>query len=256
MDIKDYWNDRAATDKGNATTNDVFMRELERETLITHLRRLGCHSGSRMLDAGCGDGGTIFALDEAFSCALTGCDYSTPMIDLARQKLADSPNPRIDFVVADVREIGATFDARSFDFISTDRCLINLPSADDQFAAIGALARLLRPGGVYLAIENFVEGNDRLNELRHLFGLPPIEIRWHNRFFREPEFVACAGRHFRTIEKVDFSSSYYLATRVIYAALCAVEGRSPDYRHLIHERSPRLPAVGDFSPIKLFLLGK
>ncbi|MGH7874294.1 MAG: class I SAM-dependent methyltransferase, partial [Candidatus Binatia bacterium] len=154
MDIKDYWNGRAATDKVNATTNDVFMRELERETLIAHLRRLGCHSRSQVLDAGCGDGGTIFALDAAFSCALTGCDYSTSMIDLARQKLAESPNPRIDFVVADVLEIDAVFRSQSFDFVSTGRCLINLKSTEDQFAAIGALARLLRPGGVYLAIEN------------------------------------------------------------------------------------------------------
>jgi hypothetical protein len=29
-----------------------------------------------------------------------------------------------------------------------------------------------------------------------------------------------------------------------------------DYRHLIHKRSTRLPAAGDFSPIKLFVLGK
>jgi ubiquinone/menaquinone biosynthesis C-methylase UbiE len=256
MDIKDYWNCRAGTDRANPTTNDVFMRELERQTLIAHLRRLGCHSGSHVLDAGCGDGLTVFALAAAFGCALTGCDYSTSMIDLARRKLAESPNPRIDFIIADVCKIGVVFDSESFDFVSTDRCLINLQSTKDQFAAIGALAGLLRPGGVYLAIENFVEGNDRLNELRHIYGLPPIEIRWHNKFFRESEFIACAESHFRMIEKIDFSSSYYFATRVIYAAVCAVNGTPLDYYHLIHERSPRLPAVGDFSPIKMFILSK
>jgi ubiquinone/menaquinone biosynthesis C-methylase UbiE len=256
IDIKNYWNDRATADKANATTNDIFMRELERDTLITRLRRLGCYAGSRVLDVGCGDGGTIFALDEAIGCALSGTDYSISMIDLARQKLATRPNRRIDFTVADVREIGTAFASQSFDFVSTDRCLINLPTRVDQFAAIGALAGLLRPGGVYLAIENFVDGNDRLNELRGLYGLPPIEIRWHNRFFREAEFAACARQHFRTLETVDFSSSYYFATRVIYSALCAVDGTSPDYRHLIHERSTKLPPFGDFSPIKLFVLGK
>jgi hypothetical protein len=132
----------------------------------------------------------------------------------------------------------------------------SIPTSVDQFAAIGAVAGLLRPGGAYLAIENFVDGNDRLNELRSLYGLPPIEIRWHNRFFREAEFAACARQHFRTLETVDFSSSYYFATRVIYSALCAVDGTSPDYRHLIHERSTKLPPFGDFSPIKLFVLGK
>jgi ubiquinone/menaquinone biosynthesis C-methylase UbiE len=256
MDIKDYWNDRAAADKANATTNDIFMRELERATLIANLRRLGCHSESHVLDVGCGDGSTIFALDEAFGCVLSGTDYSTSMIDLARQTLVERPNRRIDFTVADAREIGMAFASQSFDFVSTDRCLINLQTSQDQFAAIGALAGLLRPGGAYLAIENFVEGNDRLNELRSLYGLSPIEIRWHNRFFRESEFVACSKRYFRTLEKIDFSSSYYFATRVIYAALCAIEGELPDYRHPIHMRSTKLPSFGDFSPIKLFVLRK
>jgi ubiquinone/menaquinone biosynthesis C-methylase UbiE len=256
MDIKAYWNDRAATDTANATTNDVFLRELERATLIDHLRRLGCTAHSRVLDAGCGDGATVFALREAFGCTLVGRDYSASMIDLARQRLAAAPSPRIDFAVADVRRIDSELASEGFDFVSTDRCLINLETSDQQFAAIEALARLLRPGGFYLAIENFVEGNDRLNELRRLFDLPPIEIRWHNLFFHEADFVACAREHFRTVEKHDFSSAYYLATRVIYSKLCALEGRQPDYRHPVHELGTRLPAVGDFSPIKLFVLGK
>jgi hypothetical protein len=58
------------------------------------------------------------------------------------------------------------------------------------------------------------------------------------------------------VEQHDFSSAYYLATRVIYSKFCALEGTPPDYRHPIHELSTKLPAVGDFSPIKLFILGK
>jgi ubiquinone/menaquinone biosynthesis C-methylase UbiE len=256
MDIKGYWNERASADTAAPTTNDVFLRKLERATLIAHLRRLGCNRDSRVLDAGCGDGGTLFALAEALGCTLTGSDYSTAMIDLALQKLAGRPNPRLNFSLADVREIGTVFAPESFDFVSTDRCLINLESNDEQFAAIEALADLLRPAGYYLAIENFIEGNDRLNQLRSLYGLPPIKIRWHNRFFHEAAFVAHAKRHFRTVEKFDFSSSYYFATRVIYSTHCAAEGKSPDYRHPIHEQSTKLPTFGDFSPIKLFVLGK
>lgn len=255
-DIKAYWNERAAADQANATTNDVFLRELERATLIAELRRLGCGADAKILDAGCGDGETVFALAEAFGCAATGMDYSSAMIDLARKRLAANPNPRVDFAIGDLREGDKIFAPESFDFISTDRSLINLPSAEEQFAAIAALARLLRPGGYYLAIENFVEGNDALNALREIYGLPPIEIRWHNRFFREAEFAACASRHFRTVERKDFSSSYYFATRVIYSALCAAEGMAPDYRHPIHAQSVKLPPFGQYSPIKLFVLGK
>jgi ubiquinone/menaquinone biosynthesis C-methylase UbiE len=256
MEIKDYWNQRAATEPANATTNDVFMRVLERATLIEHLRRLGCGANSRVLDAGCGDGESLLALNDAFGCVLVGRDYSRSMIDLANDRLATRPDARIDLAVGDVREVGDTFDGESFDFVSTDRCLINLESEEEQFRAIAGIARVLRPGGFYLAIENFVEGNDRLNELRRSFDLPPIAIRWHNRFFREADFVARVKEHFCTLQKVDFSSAYYLATRVIYSKLCALDGKSPNYRHPIHELSTKLPELGDFSPIKLFVLGK
>lgn len=254
MDIKDYWTERAATDSTNATTNDVYMRVLERATLIERLRALGCNANSRALDAGCGDGETLFALEDAFTCHLTGRDYASSMIDLAHAKRAERPASHIDFAVGDVREVAQNFGAEAFDFVMTDRCLINLSSEAEQYDAIAGIATSLRPGGSYLAIENFVEGNDRLNEMRALFGLPPIEIRWHNKFFRTVDFRAQVSQHFRSVEMFDFSSTYYLATRVIYSKFCALEGRIPDYRHPIHESSVKLPAAGDFSPIKLVVL--
>jgi len=256
MEIKQYWTERAATDSANATTNDLYLRVLERETLISHLRRVGCAARSRVLDAGCGDGETLFALDAGFGCELVGRDFASAMIDLANTRLAAQPNSRLSFAVGDVREVAQIFGDSSFDFITTDRCLINLESEAEQYAAIEGIARALKPGGYYLAIENFVEGNDRLNEMRALYGLPPIAIRWHNKFFRERDFVERVKRSFATVEKFDFSSSYYLATRVVYSRLCAVEGKTPDYRHPIHAESTKLPAFGDFSPIKLFVLGK
>ena len=256
MDIKDYWNERATKDASNATTNDVCMRSLERVTLVEQLRRLGCTIESRVLDAGCGDGETLVALDDAFGCVIFGRDYSASMLDLARKRVSERPRSRFNVALGDVRSLRSEFADESFDFISTDRCLINLESEEQQFSAIAGIAGLLRPGGFYLAIENFVEGNDRLNELRRTFELPPIEIRWHNRFFTEKTFIPRMKEHFSFIEKVEFCSAYYLATRVIYSKLCAVEGRSPDYRHPIHELSTKLPLFGDFSPIKLFVLGK
>jgi ubiquinone/menaquinone biosynthesis C-methylase UbiE len=256
MEIKQYWTERAMADSANATTNDLYLRVLERETLISHLRRLGCAAGSRVLDAGCGDGETLFALDAAFGCHLVGRDFASSMIDLANARLATNPNSRMNFAIGDVREVAQTFDEGSFDFVTTDRCLVNLGSEAEQYAAIEGVARALKPGGYYLAIENFIEGNDRMNAMRAIYGLPPIAIRWHNKFFREEEFVARTKRMFKTLEKFDFSSSYYFATRIIYSRLCAIEGKSPDYRHPIHAQSTKLPPFGDFSPIKLFVLGK
>lgn len=256
MEIKKYWTERAGTDGAKATTDDIHLRVLERRTLIEQLQRLGCGEPARVLDAGCGDGQTLFALAGAFRSTFVGRDFAPGMIDVANARLAANLDPKLEFAVGDVREVAQTFGADAFDFITTDRCLINLESDDEQYGAIEGIARALKPGGAYLCIENFIEGNDKLNQMRALYGLKPIEIRWHNRFFREADFAPRMKKLFTGVEKFEFSSSYYFATRVVYSKLCAVDGKTPDYLHPIHAESVHLPAFGDFSPIKLYLLTK
>ena len=256
MSIKDYWDERAATTPKAATTDDVYLRVLERSTLIQQLTRLGCNNNSRILDAGCGDGATLLALQNAFHGQLTGRDYSASMIELAKQRFDSIPDANIDLAVGDVRKLSEMFAPASFDFVSTCRCLINLETETEQYDAIGGIASQLKPGGYYLAIENFVEGNESLNKARALYELPAINIRWHNRFFNTRDFKTQAAKHFQHIEMIEFSSAYYFATRVIYSKLCAIEGKSPDYQHDIHRMSVDLPVMGDFSPVKLFILRK
>ncbi len=53
------------------------------------------------------------------------------------------------------------------------------------------------------------------------------------------------------VEVDDFTSTYYLVTRVAYSAMCQREGVAPDYEHPLHEIATMLPAVGRFSPIRL-----
>jgi len=257
MEIKNYWNQRAASDTVNATTNDIYLRVLERQTLIDELQKLGCSPESSVLDLGCGDGKTIETLCAKFGCKGTGLDFSHAMVQLADERSYKLKSRlELTFVTGDIRKIKQQLAGQQFDFVLTDRSLINLEKSIEQLEAIGNIANLVRPGGHYLAIENFVEGNERLNELRKNFELPPIPIRWHNKFFEENSFIEEAQKHFGGVRKIDFSSAYYLATRVIYSKLCQVDGIEPDYGHPIHEFSVSLPQIGDFSPIKLFILRK
>lgn len=257
MKVNEYWDQRAQSHEKNATTDDVFLRVLERQVLSDELNKLGCGADSDILDLGCGDGETSWHLWKEFGCHVLGVDYSPAMIQLAKKRLSDiSRMPRVDFLLGDVREPTKLLGDMRFDFVMTDRCLINLESAEEQFELIQGIANLLRPDGYFLAIENFQEGQESLNYLRKLFDLPPIPIRWHNRYFNEWEFECEARRYFREIRKVDFSSSYYLATRVIYSKMCQLQGVEPDYWHPIHQLSTKLPHAGDFSPIKLFVMKK
>jgi hypothetical protein len=112
----------------------------------------------------------------------------------------------------------------------------------------------LKPQGYYLAVENFVEGHDAMNRARQAVGLPEIPVRWHNLYFEEKSFRIMAEPFFENITFKDFSSSYYFATRVIYSALCMMRGEKVDYNHEIHQFAPRLPWIGQFSPIRMAVL--
>lgn len=257
MHIKDYWNQRAFSDIEHATTNDIFLRVLERTVLSRELHQLGCGPESKLLDFGCGDGLTALHVSKELGCHVLGVDYSPAMIELARKRLSDvGENGRVEFLLGDVTDASRLLVNCQFDFVITDRCLINLETAEEQFRSIQGIAQLVKTDGYYLAIENFEEGQEQLNQMRELFELPPIEVRWHNRYFREEEFRVEAERYFRDVRKLCFSSTYYLATRVIYSKLCQLQGVDPDYSHPIHEFSTKLPHVGDFSPIKLFVMRK
>jgi SAM-dependent methyltransferase len=257
-EIQRYWNARAE-ERGTsraATTDDVYLRELETTTIVDALIRRDADHGD-LLDVGCGDGYSSLRIAAALPyLRIRGIDYSEAMIRLALANLEDAPGARerVSFSVGDVTALDRSESDSTYSVALSDRCLINLESYDSQRTAVAQIAHRLRPGGWYVAIENFLEGQQELTEARRAVGLPEIPIRWHNLFFDEASFRRACEPFFSDIEIVDFSSSYYFATRVIYSGMCAMRGEEPDYRHEIHRLAIRLPWVGRFSPIRMAVM--
>ena len=256
--IRDYWQERAGESAGSqaATTNDVYLRELEIKTIVSTVKSLERRPAT-LLDVGCGDGySTLAVTRELPGIAVRGVDYSSRMIEIASGRLSRERGlaERVRFDVGDVLQLEAALGNAKFDVIVTDRCLINLPSLELQARAIEQIANHVLPGGYYLAIENFAEGQQHLNEARAAVGLSPIAVRWHNRFFTIDEFASAAQPLFDMVEWKDFSSAYYFATRVIYSAMCQMRGEEPDYQHEIHRLAVDLSWTGQFSPIRMAVL--
>lgn len=258
-DIRKYWDERASNSSGerSSTTDDVYLREVEISATIRMLKERIPPGSVRLLDVGCGDGYSTLRIAQAFSgLTFLGIDYSEGMIRIARQRLESQPElaARGCFSLGDVTDLAQVCKDATFDLVLSDRCLINLDSIEHQRDAIAQIAQHARPGAVYLAIENFVEGHGNMNAARHSVGLPPIPVRWHNRYFQEREFIDAAARFFEHITFMDFSSSYYFATRVIYSAMCQMRGEAPDYHHEIHRLAIHLPWVGKFSPVRMAVM--
>ncbi len=255
--IKQYWCDRArgtASTSVQATTHDVFLRELEISTLKEKLAATSLPAGAAVVDLGCGDGYATASLAAAFpAIRFIGMDWSAEMLALARQRNPDQDPPlaNVSFRVGDMRRLSDSLQSKKCEVFLTVRSLINLTTSEEQYGVIAQIADHLVPGGCYFGIENFVQGQKNFNRMRTAVGLPEIPVRWHNHFFDEEAFMEKTASLFDSVSIVSFSSSYYLATRVIYAAGCRLEGVEPDYFHPIHQTAGRLPPFGDFSPIKL-----
>lgn len=257
MKIQQYWDDRAkgAQLNPNATTDDVFLRELEIRTFEKAIKELK-KKDPYILDLGCGDGFTTLGLSKKLKGArFLGIDYSENMIANAKERLSKENDARLkknmEFITGDATKLNEEFKKETFDIVISSRCLINLTSAKQQFEAIEQISRILKKGGVYISIENFEDGNKELNDLRKKMGLPEIPVRWHNLFFKPTDYLTRVKKMFKKVEIINFSSSYYYATRVIYSKYCQMKNIKPDYTHEIHQFSIDLPTTGNYSPIKL-----
>lgn len=257
--IKAYWEERADFYLADpaSTTDDVYLRELEIRTITQVLKTLLGPGPRKVLDVGCGEGySTINVALESPHFSFTGIDYSANMIRMARARLAATPvlKGRLQFQMGDVLNLSSACGDATYDAVLSDRCLINLESKEDQRRALKEIARHVAPGGYYLAVENFVEGQEAMNQAREAVGLAPIPVRWHNLYFSEPDLISFATPEFEFLEFKDFASAYYLATRVIYSALCKRSGEEIDYRHPLHQLAIDLPWTGNFSPIRMAVL--
>jgi len=256
--IKQYWEERASVSQDqSATTNDIWLRELEIKTIIETLLELKILDTSNVLDIGCGDGYSTIKIAKRFpQSTFHGIDFSENMIKMANSNLEkeNNINLKVKFSVGSVLDLDKLVSSK-VDVVISDRCLINLESLNQQQEAIEKIVNVIN-NGYFIAIENFVEGHENMNQARKKLNLPEIPIRWHNLFFNEADFISIIKKHFKLISLKNFSSSYYFATRIIYSKMCDNNKTEPDYNHEIHKLAIDLPSVGNFSPIRMAILQK
>jgi ubiquinone/menaquinone biosynthesis C-methylase UbiE len=250
--IKKYWESRAEADSSiQSTTMDIWLRDIETSVVVNALKEKEFTS---VCDVGCGDGATTIKCAETYpSISFTGFDYAENMIKNAQSNADKSSVKNIKF---EVKDLTKNTQFNEYEFVYSTRCLINLANWQSQKNAINNIRDILKPGGFYLMIENFVEGHDQFNSIRKKFSLPEIPIREHNTFFHRDDLLDYLKNDFYIISEENISSVYYLVSRVIYSAICKQENIIPDYNDIHHQLASKLPFMGECGPLKAVYLQK
>lgn len=250
--IRKFWQSRA--ELGHISgSNDFILKDLETREILKEIREK-----SKILEVGCGNGETLIKLTKEKNCYGIGIDFAPDMISLANMnaKKASVEN-KVTFKVGQAPDIGIL---GKFDYVLTQRCLGNLTCVEDQRKTVENIMKNLKSGGVYVMVEDCIQGHDRLNKIRKEVGLEPIGIYWFNLFLDANE-VANWGNDDFVLESSprSIASTYYLLSRVIYAKLEHEKGTKPEdlkYDSEINMLVYKMPNIGDLGAPSMWIWRK
>lgn len=202
----EYWNNPEV----------ISMYDKHLLNLEINLIKQNIKPGSAILDAGCGDCETTLEYSKIKDVHILGVDFSTIRLKKAFKRLYKV----VDNIVlkpVDLLE-DKEFTQDKFDYIVSQRFLINILDCEDQEKILNKFYNLLKPGGKLLMLEGSMLGHKRLNIIRKSFGLPEIEIRNHNLFFEDEKlknFMQFPLGKKWILDSIYSLGNYFLLTRVV-----------------------------------------
>jgi len=256
-EIRDFWTRSAAAHGGSpkASWSDVRVIEME----IAEIgRRL--EDGDRVLDAGCANGYSTVQLAAMKDVSIVGIDYIPEMIDHARRRLEtvrDRLRGRVEFAVGNL--LAPEIPGGPFDAVVSIRVIINLGAWENQLKGLRACAHALKAGGRLLLSEASLQGWRKLNAFRREWGLPDIPMPDFNTYLDEERLVRDLAPEMDLLEAVNFSSTYYVGTRVLKPLLARAAATGVDVADPLAEWNrwfAALPPAGDYGTQKLFVFRK
>lgn len=211
-------------------------------------------NGTKILDAGCGEGEGTKEYSLIKGVTVHAADFSDTRLKKAAEMLKDRDNvvfKKTDFLKDYVLD-------NDYDVVVSQRFLINLPGWELQQKVLNDLMRMLRSGGVLLMLEGSVNGVDALNDFRALYGLPAIPIKWHNYFFKDKLLVDFMAEEGYSLIKEDGLGVYFLMTRGVRPVFDEKLNWDCDFNRIsaTKEISERLGLGSKCSRLKLWVFKK
>ena len=230
-------------EKVTPTSRDPFLGQLEEQYVLRYLS-----PKHTVLEVGCGDAvHTISYAKRVHS--ICGLDVANSLIKLARQRADLASTRNADFVTASVLDIPKLFPAQSLECVISQRCLINLADWKHQKEAILKIHEMLKPRGLFLVTEGFVEELQNLNRVRQTVELPEIKTVSYNRNLLHREFDPFVAKYF-AVEAVHDYGFYLFLSRVYHPLVVAPE--QPKHDSILNEIASRLSSIVSAAGMRQF----
>ena len=249
--IKKFWDEQAIKYK---TGFEASWKDILTFKEIEAIKKEVCCC-CLLLDIGCANGFSTFPLLEKANMIL-GIDYSKEMIKQANKKKKIGKLDKIDFEVGNILDLDKPRFQNAFDQVVCKRVIINLNNKAEQKKALRQMHSVLIKHGVLLLSEPTIEGLNKINKLRKELGLELMKEPWHNKYISEAWLKKEIKGLFKLEKVVDFSSTYYVMSRVFNAFLNKLYGSEPGHNDMINKMALSLPDSKGFGIQKLFVLRK
>lgn len=209
--IEQYW-----ADPKTVSLIDQNLRRLETDFVLS---RLG--GDEDFADFGCGGGESTVEYARRVATCLA-LEQSAHLRSKAEERFAQAGLENVELVAGNVLDLSAWRGC--FNAVSTQRVVINFMSWEEQQQVLHNIWETLRPGGMYIAIENTFEGFEAMNAVRRQVGLANIKLHdWHNYFLHRERFLEFMDGRF-VLESTHTFNLYYLLTRVFVNMFANFEG--------------------------------
>jgi ubiquinone/menaquinone biosynthesis C-methylase UbiE len=255
--IRNFWMQQALKHGQSpaASWSDRMAVELEIREIVKRLA-----DGDSVLDVGCANGYSTVQFACQKRVNIRGVDAIPQMVEQARARLSGLAEKLLgtaEFEVGDVTQLNEPSGA--YDKVVVIRVIINLGDWSSQQTGLHECARVVKPGGMLLLSEATLQGWQQMNKFRREWGLADIPMPPFNQYLDQDQVVQALSSDLELVEIANFSSTYYVATRVLKPLLIQALGAEIDVADPNMEWNrwfAQLPAWGDYGTQKLFVFRK
>ena len=244
----DVWNSQYVT-SDDTSLKDKNYFDLETnaiiEQIIKYVQKINS-SSLNILELGSGTGLLSSLITSKLSekiygsFSYTGVDFS----DVAVKKSNDRNINNCKFIQNDFINFFENNNEK-FDIIISQRSIMALMDNESHIKLLQLLKKSLSNQGIGIFSEVTKQSFEKIQKLRKELSIDPLEKVWHSCYLDEKIFQTV----FTSCNIFDFSSIYWLITRVIYPYF-----EEPKHNSLIHNFASNLSQIGNYGLTKLFVV--